>query len=257
MLIIGGVSGDALRVAAMPGGEVARPCRCCRVCGSADLQVGMVVNFAPIFACPQPSLPTRKSARPLPPLTFPAGWKAGAPIRAHAPRGRVRCPLGLPAGWKAGAPVPPLPCRAPVCAGAPAGKPALRLEVAFGVDAAAEVLHGGDEVVDLAGGSGAAAAGHVCPICDFGLFVVIMLFDGVGAELEDVAAEGACVADAAPGAGAGAGGGAEVVVAFGVGAVVGAGGALFDRGVAEDVGELTGGVDAGGRGGAEAGEVVA
>ena len=91
-----------------------------------------------------------------------------------------------------------------------------------------------------------------------GTFMEVVVFDGVGAHFEDVAAEGALVGAVAPVAAELRGGaGAEVVVAFAVGAVVGAGGALVGGGVVEDGIEVAGGVDAGGGFGLEAGEVVA
>ena len=122
-----------------------------------------------------------------------------------------------------------------------------------GVD---EVLYVGAEdlvvgrVVAEAAGGGAAG--------------VVVVGQGAGAQLKDVAAEGAGYPAGLEAAGVRHGGfggsvtaGLDVVIAGGVGTVGGGGGALFARGVGEDGIEVAGGLDAGGGGGGEAGEVVA
>ena len=124
---------------------------CCRVCGSADLQVGMVISFAPIFACPQPSLPTRKSALRLPPnLPLPA-WRAvvfGEMLCEH-----LRCRLesrraqnaDLEVGAPGGAPGIPLPSLFSPCLPCRLESRRARLGVAVGV-LAVEGVHVGEAV---------------------------------------------------------------------------------------------------------------
>ena len=122
-----------------------------------------------------------------------------------------------------------------------------------GVD---EVFHVGAEDF-VVGRAVAEAAGG-------GAAGVVVVGQGAGAQLKDVAAEGAGYPAGLEAAGVGDGGfigcaaaGVNVVIAGGVGAVGGGGGALFARGVGEDGIEVAGGLDAGGGGGGEAGEVVA